>query len=197
MHKRTCAAIAVTIVAILLAGLCVSVASAGGSVDALITDASDGVVDGSYSVSTVREALRAVRSDPVYSQYSDVEGVLMDYLATLTKGSATPTPTPRPTATKKSTPTPTPTATPTLKASLRPTPNYKDSPGATPTNQAGDTPEASASAIAAAASQGPGSTGGAWERMRVRLGAVPWFFGVAVCVVVAGAVLLRRRRRVA
>ena len=69
-------------------------ASARGSVVVLLDDASDGVVDGSYSAAQVRAALTVVRSDPAYMQYSDIEGVLVDYLASITQ---IPRPSPTPT----------------------------------------------------------------------------------------------------
>ena len=69
---------------------CASSASARGSVVGILDDASDGVVDGSYSAAQVRAALTVVRSDPAYMQYSDIEGVLVDYQASLTGGTAQP-----------------------------------------------------------------------------------------------------------
>ncbi len=68
----------------------------------LLDDASDGVVDGMYSAAAVRAALVVVRGDPAYMQYSDIEGVLVDYLASITR-------TPRPSPTPSRTPAPTPT----------------------------------------------------------------------------------------
>ena len=73
------AALALTILMLLTA----SVAFAGGSTDGVIKDAADGTVDGSWSASQIKSALTSIKTNPVYSQYSDVEGVLQDYLASL------------------------------------------------------------------------------------------------------------------
>jgi hypothetical protein len=70
------------------------VAWAGSSItDQIIHDASDGTVDGNYTAAQVRAALAVVNSDPSYSQYSDIAGVLQAYLTTLsTSGSGSSTP---------------------------------------------------------------------------------------------------------
>ena len=58
----------------------------------IVHDASDGTVNGHYTAAQMRAALAAVRSNPVYSQYSDVAGVLNAYLSRFsTSGSATTT----------------------------------------------------------------------------------------------------------
>ncbi len=74
----------------------------------IIQDAADGVVDGHYTVAEVRAALTAVETDPVYSQYSDVQSVLEYYLASLLAAKSGPTPTPS----AATTTTPTPSSTP-------------------------------------------------------------------------------------
>ncbi len=81
--KRTATGLLVVVLLLVAGGMCASAASAGGS-GAILDDASDGVVDGSYSAAQVRAALVVVRSDPAYMQYSDIEGVLVEYLASLT-----------------------------------------------------------------------------------------------------------------
>ena len=75
----------------------------------IIQDASDGTINGHYTVAEVRAALAYVESDPALSQYSDIEGVLQDYLASLL--AAKPTPTPHPTG-QPTTQSPTATASP-------------------------------------------------------------------------------------
>jgi hypothetical protein len=82
----------IMILALVVAGVFASVAWAGSSTSTIIGDASDGTVNGHYSASQVRAALTAVENDPTYSQYSDIAGVLQDYLSSLsTSGSTTTT----------------------------------------------------------------------------------------------------------
>jgi len=58
----------------------------------VVHDASDGTVNGHYTAAQMRAALAAVKSNPVYSQYSDTAGVLQACLASYsTSGSATTT----------------------------------------------------------------------------------------------------------
>lgn len=86
----TSARILILLCVLVATGVSASPATARGSVGGLLDDASDGVVDGSYNPAQVREALTTVRSDPAYMQYSDIEGVLVDYQASLTGGLPSP-----------------------------------------------------------------------------------------------------------
>ncbi len=79
---------------------------------AIIQDASDGTINGHYTVAEVRAALVVVENNPAYSQYSDVQDVLESYLASLLAAK----PTPHPTA-QAITPTPTPSASATYVGS--------------------------------------------------------------------------------
>ena len=83
----------ITILVLVLTGMFAAVAWAGSSTTTqIIHDASDGTVNGHYTAAQMRAALAAVRSNPVYSQYSDVAGVLNAYLSRFsTSGSATTT----------------------------------------------------------------------------------------------------------
>ena len=84
LTRRSLALFVLALVLLALAGgTAASTARAGGATG-LIKDASDGVVNGTYSAATVRSALSMVRSDPAYTMYSDIEGVLVDYLASIT-----------------------------------------------------------------------------------------------------------------
>jgi hypothetical protein len=186
--KRTGTGILVALLLLVVGGLCASPAPAGGSALGLLNDASDGVVDGSYNAAQVRAALVVVRSDPAYMQYSDIEGVMVDYLASLTG-------TPWPGATQQTGPG---GATPGQEA----TPGHEGTSGksATPgdaTNRAtpnDGTDDATPEGSAAPATTSPVPSVTAWEQIKVRLAAVPWFFAVAMAALVAGVVLLRRRR---
>ena len=121
MLRRGGFVLVVVILLVAATGFTASLAAAGGSADALIDDASDGVVDGSYSIAVVRTALSVVRSDPVYSQYSDIEGVLVDYLATLTQSDGGGSGVDKPSTPAPTTPTPTPTS---VKTSPSPRPTH-------------------------------------------------------------------------
>jgi hypothetical protein len=99
----------VTILIITLGAVFAAVAWASSATTAqIIQDASDGTINGHYTVAEVRAALAAVESDPSYSQYSDIETVIANYLSSLLAATATPTPTPRWTAKATVTPAPTP-----------------------------------------------------------------------------------------
>ena len=99
----------VTIVALFATGLCTAGLAAvayappawasSATTAAIIQDASDGTINGHYTVAEVRAALAVVENDPTYSQYSDIEGVIESYLASLLAA----TPTPKPTATSAAT----------------------------------------------------------------------------------------------
>ena len=83
----------ITILVLVLTGMFAAVAWAGSSTTTqIIHDASDGTVNGHYTAAQMRAALAAVKSNPVYSQYSDTAGVLQACLASYsTPGSATTT----------------------------------------------------------------------------------------------------------
>ncbi len=187
MLRRGGFVLVVVILLVAATGFTASLAVAGGSADALIDDASDGVVDGSYSIAVVRTALSVVRSDPVYSQYSDIEGVLVDYLATLTQSDGGGSGVDKPSTPAPTTPTPTPTS---VKTSPSPRPTHTKA--GTGKTQADRSDEPTASARPKASSPVP-SVGG-WERVRVRLAAIPWFFAIVAGAVAAGVLLVRRRR---
>ena len=80
----------ITILVLVLTGMFAAVAWAGSSTTTqIIRDASDGTLSGHYTAAQMRAALAFVNSNPAYSQYSDVAGVLQAYLASLsTSGSA-------------------------------------------------------------------------------------------------------------
>ena len=55
-------------------------AVAGSNVDAVIKDARDGSLDGNWSAAEIQAALNYLRNNPVLTQYSNVQGVLEDYV---------------------------------------------------------------------------------------------------------------------
>jgi hypothetical protein len=61
----------------------VALAVSQATIDSIIKDASDGTIDGSYTVAEIQAALSYIKANPTYSQYSNIEGVLENYLASL------------------------------------------------------------------------------------------------------------------
>lgn len=53
------------------------------TIDAIIEDAKDGTIDGDWTAAEIRAALEYLRENAIYQQYTDLEGVLEDYLASL------------------------------------------------------------------------------------------------------------------
>ncbi len=51
------------------------------TIDAIIEDAKDGTIDGDWTAAEIRAALDYLRNSATYEQYTDLEGVLEDYLA--------------------------------------------------------------------------------------------------------------------
>jgi len=57
--------------------------AASSTTTAILKDAQDGHIDGNWTAAQVQAALSALKSDPTLQQYTDVQGVLEDYLASL------------------------------------------------------------------------------------------------------------------
>jgi len=191
LTRKSLSLVAITILLLAVAALGASAAWAGG-VNGLIEDASDGVVDGTYSASTVRAALTVVRGDPAYAQYSDIEGVMVDYLAAVTGSSGGGTSNPDGTGTS-GTGSLGITSSSGGKASPSATGTPKGSPSAKSTTTATPTTTPSGGGTAATASPPPDTAG--WEQTRSRLAAVPWLFALVAGGVIVAVILLRRRRR--
>lgn len=184
--KRAASAILLMLL-LVTAGVITSAVSAGPPTG-ILGDASDGVINGSYSASQVRAALAAVRGDPAYMQYSDIEGVLVNYLASLTRAGG-----------QGST-----VSGGGGSAGGQTTSGQSGSSGQTATSGGAGQGESNGSPGSLASPAG-GTTSGAqvpgasvpgvtaWDRAKVRLAAVPWFFAAAAIGIAVAAVLLRRR----
>jgi hypothetical protein len=61
----------------------VAFATSQSTINKIIQDASDGTIDGTYSAADVQAALDYARTHPDVLQYSNAQGVLEDYLASL------------------------------------------------------------------------------------------------------------------
>jgi hypothetical protein len=66
-----------------LATLTFATVAQAGTTDDIIKDAADGTIDGNYTAAQISAALAQVKNNPTYLQYSDVEDVLEDYLASM------------------------------------------------------------------------------------------------------------------
>jgi len=83
MRGKLLGAIAVALLLILVFAVVAQAAVSQSTIDAIIKDANDGTVDGNWTVAQVRAALTYVQNNPLEQQYSAVQGVLEDYLASL------------------------------------------------------------------------------------------------------------------
>ncbi len=196
MRKHTLTTIAIVLALLITAGIGASAASAGKTTDALIADASDGYVDGTYSPSVVRATLAVVRADPAYSQYSDIEGVLSDYLASITGSGGTSSTTTSGSTGGGTTPGSTGSSSSTTSATTGASASAKDStnPQSTPAASSASPSTSSAFSGGVGATPSPLPSTSAWERVKTRLAVVPWFLAAGAAVVVGGVFLLRRRR---
>ncbi len=78
--------VGVVIVALLLILVFATAAMAGVSestIKAILNDAADGTIDGNWNSGQIQAALAYLQDHPDYKQYSDIEGTLNDYLASL------------------------------------------------------------------------------------------------------------------
>jgi hypothetical protein len=172
----------ITLAAVFAACAWVPVTQAS-SARSILDDAMDGRVDGTYSASQVRAAIKLARSDPFFSQYSDVDGVLADYLAGLnpprTDAGGT-----SPVSAGQTVVTPTPKAVVPV-AGDSPRGDSKPHPSARPGGGRRDV---------AVPLPSPLLVDAGWDQAGVRLAASPWFFVVIGGASVGSMVLLRRRR---
>ena len=67
------------ILSLMFASIALAVSQA--TIDAIIADAQDGKVDGNWTSAEIAAALDYIKNNPLYQQYSDLEGVLNDYSA--------------------------------------------------------------------------------------------------------------------
>jgi hypothetical protein len=82
MKVKLLAAIMLAAVALLVFAA-VAFAVDQDTIDAIIEDAKDGTIDGDWTAAEIRAALDYLRNNAIYQQYTDLEGVLEDYLASL------------------------------------------------------------------------------------------------------------------
>ncbi len=81
MKMRIVTIAVLVVVAVLMVATVAQAASS--TTTAIIKDAQDGHLDGNYTAAQVQAALNYLKGDPSLQQYTDVEGVLQDFLASL------------------------------------------------------------------------------------------------------------------
>ena len=83
MRVKFLGAIAIALLLILMFAVVAQAAVPQSVIDAIIKDAQDGTIDGHWSAAEIRATLAYIQNNAIYQQYSDLEGVLQDYLASL------------------------------------------------------------------------------------------------------------------
>ena len=73
----------VVVLLLLLVFSAVAMAVSQATIDAIIADAADGTIDGNWTAEEIQAALAYVQNNPTLDQYSEIQGVLEDYLASL------------------------------------------------------------------------------------------------------------------
>ena len=83
MKSNLLGAITIAVLLLLVFAVVAQAAVPQSVIDAIIKDAQDGHIDGNWTAAEIRAALAYAENNPVLTQYSDIKGVLTDYLASL------------------------------------------------------------------------------------------------------------------
>lgn len=83
MKARLMIVMAVALLVVLVFAAVAQAAVSQATIDAIIKDAQDGTIDGNWTAAEIRAALAYIQNNPIYQQYTELEGVLEDYLASL------------------------------------------------------------------------------------------------------------------
>jgi hypothetical protein len=83
MRVKFLGAIAIALLLVLMFAVVAQAAVPQSTIDGIIKDAQDGTIDGNWTAAEIRATLAYIQDNPIYQQYSDLEGVLEDYLASL------------------------------------------------------------------------------------------------------------------
>lgn len=83
MRTKLVTIVALALVLVLAFAVVAQAAVSQATIDAIIKDAADGQIDGSWTAAEIDAALAYLENDPASTQYSDVKGELEDYLASL------------------------------------------------------------------------------------------------------------------
>src|SRR5450830_1378337 len=83
MKAKLLGAITLAVVLLLVFAVVAQAAVPQSTIDAIIQDAKDGHIDGNWTATEIRAALRYAENNPILTQYSAIQCVLEDYLASL------------------------------------------------------------------------------------------------------------------
>lgn len=83
MKGKLLGVITVALLIVLVFAVVAQAAVPQSTIDAILEDAKDGTIDENWTAAEVRAALAYVQNNPLEQQYSAVQGVLEDYLASL------------------------------------------------------------------------------------------------------------------
>jgi hypothetical protein len=81
--KKLLAVAALAVLLVLVFAVVAQAAVSQATIDAIIKDAADGQIDGDWSAAEIDAALAYLKTQPVSEQYTDIKGVLEEYLASL------------------------------------------------------------------------------------------------------------------
>jgi hypothetical protein len=83
MRVKFLGTIAIALLLILMFAVVAQAAVPQSVIDAIIKDAQDGTIDGTWTAAQIRATLAYVQDNPALEAYSSIRGVLEDYLASL------------------------------------------------------------------------------------------------------------------
>lgn len=83
MRAKFIGVLTIALLLVLVFAVVASAAVPQSVIDAIIKDAQDGTIDGNWTAAEIRATLAYIQDNPIYKQYSEIEGVLEDYLASL------------------------------------------------------------------------------------------------------------------
>lgn len=83
MKVKLLTVVAVALLLVLAFAVVAQAAVPQSVIDAIIEDAKDGRIDGNWTAAEIQAALDYIENNPIYEQYSDLRGLLEDYLASL------------------------------------------------------------------------------------------------------------------
>jgi len=83
MKAKLLGAIVLTLILVIVLSTVAMAGVSQATINAIIKDAQDGTIDGTWTAAQIRAALAYVENNPALEQYSAIKGVLQDYLASL------------------------------------------------------------------------------------------------------------------
>ena len=80
MKTKLVVLVAIALVLVLVFAAVAQAAVPQSVINAIIKDAQDGTIDGNWTTAEIQAALDYIANNPTLTQYSDIEGVLTDFL---------------------------------------------------------------------------------------------------------------------